>query len=152
MCILLSCVQLVVKINARGLPCWDFSLGQTRKHCCGNICDSRCFLKCIHVCPPVETLLRKQNLLPGKQKYFLANSETFDVSLCFSLMFPSVCPLWETLAGTMFPQQSFLVFPGLSSQFANPLSNSHFPVCNVYYCCFNVVFLELQLFYVTTNY
>jgi hypothetical protein len=44
----------------------------------------------------VETLLRKQNLLPEKQKCFLANSETFDVSLCFSLMFPSVCPLWET--------------------------------------------------------
>jgi hypothetical protein len=32
-----------------------------------------------------------------EQKCFLANSETFDVSLCFSLMFPSsVCPLWET--------------------------------------------------------
>jgi hypothetical protein len=29
-------------------------------------------------------------------KCFLPNSETFDVSLCFSLMFPSVCPLWET--------------------------------------------------------
>ena len=70
---------------------------QTRKHCCGNICDSRCFLKCFPVCPPVETLLRKQNqLLPEKQKCFLPNSETFDVSLCFSLMFPSVCPLWET--------------------------------------------------------
>jgi hypothetical protein len=60
------------------------------KHCCGNICDSRCFLKCFHVCPPVETLLRKQNLLPGKQKCFLQTSETFDVSLCFSLMFPIV--------------------------------------------------------------
>jgi hypothetical protein len=48
------------------------------------------------VCPPVETLLRKQNLLPEKRKCFLANSETFDVSLCFSLMFPSVCPLLET--------------------------------------------------------
>ena len=46
--------------------------------------------------PCMETLLRKQNLLPEKQKCFLANSETFDVSLCFSLMFPSVCPLWET--------------------------------------------------------
>jgi hypothetical protein len=84
------------------------SPGQTRKHCCGNICDSRCFLKCFPVCPPVETLLRKQNLLPKKQKCFLPNSETFDVSLCFSLMFPSVCSLWETLAGnnvsaTMFP-------------------------------------------------
>ena len=71
------------------------SPGQTRKRC-GNICDSRCFHKCFPVCPPVETLLRKQNLLPKKQKCFLANSETFDVSLCFSLMFPSVCPLWET--------------------------------------------------------
>jgi hypothetical protein len=72
------------------------SPGQTRKHCCGNICDSRCFLKCFPVCPPAETLLRKQNLLPEKQKCFLANSETFGVSLCLSLMFPSVCPLWET--------------------------------------------------------
>jgi hypothetical protein len=74
----------------------QLSPGQTRKHCCGNICDSRCFFKCFPVCPPVETLLRKQNLLPEKQKCFLANSETFDVPLCFSLMFPSVCPLWET--------------------------------------------------------
>jgi hypothetical protein len=41
----------------------NLSPGKTRKHC-----DSRCFLKCFHVCPPVETLLRKQNLLPGKQK------------------------------------------------------------------------------------
>jgi predicted metal-binding membrane protein len=46
--------------------------------------------------PPMETLLRKQNLLPEKQKCFLENSETFYISLCFSLMFPSVCPLWET--------------------------------------------------------
>jgi hypothetical protein len=64
-----------------------------------NICDSRCFLKCFPVCQPVETLLRKQNLLPEaeKQKCFLANSETFDVFLCFSLMFlTDVCPLWET--------------------------------------------------------
>jgi hypothetical protein len=76
--------------------CRVLSPGQTRKHCCGNICDSWCFLKCFPVCPPMETLLRKQNLLPEKQKCFLANSETFYVSLCFSLMFPSVCPLWET--------------------------------------------------------
>jgi hypothetical protein len=85
--------------------------GQTRKHCCGNICYSRCFLKCFHVCPPVETLLRKQSLLPGKQKCFL--SETFDVSLCFSLMFPSVCPLWETLAGN---NVSATMFPSLPSE------------------------------------
>jgi hypothetical protein len=51
-------------------------------------------------------LLRKQNLLPEKQKCFLANSETFDVSLRFSLMFPSVCSL--------FPQQCFLVCPRLN--------------------------------------
>ena len=61
-----------------------------------HLSDSRCFLKCFPVCPPVETLVWKQNLLPEKQKCFLANSETFDVSQCFSLMFPSVCPLWET--------------------------------------------------------
>ena len=90
----------------------SLSPGQTRKHCCRNICDSRCFLKCFPVCPPVETLLRKQNLLPEKQKCFLANSETFDVSLCFSLMFPiGFAHSWkhcETLVGnnvsaTMFP-------------------------------------------------
>jgi hypothetical protein len=59
------------------------SPGQTTKHCCGNMCDSRCFLKCFPVCPPLETLLRKQNLM-RKQKCFLANSETFDVSLYVS--------------------------------------------------------------------
>jgi hypothetical protein len=86
------------------------SPGQTRKHCCGNICDSRCFLKCFPVCPPVETLLRKQNLLPEKQKCFLQNSETFDVSLCPSLMFPSVCPLWDTWRN-IGRKQCFLVCP-----------------------------------------
>jgi hypothetical protein len=88
------------------------SPGQTRKHCCGNICDSRCFIKCFPVCPPVETLLRKQNLLPEKQKCFLVNSETFDVSLCFSLMFPSVCPLLETWRN-IGRKQCFLVCPWL---------------------------------------
>jgi hypothetical protein len=88
------------------------SPGQTRKHCCGNICDSRCFLKCFPVCPHMETLLRKQNLLPEIQRCFLANSETFDVSLCFSLMFPSVCPLLETWRN-IGRKQCFLVCPGL---------------------------------------
>jgi hypothetical protein len=51
----------------------------------------------LDVCPSVETLLRKQNLLPAGNKIcFLPTSETFDVSLCSSPMFPSVCPLWET--------------------------------------------------------
>ena len=59
------------------------------KHCCGT-----------------------QNLLPQKQKCFLPNSETFDVSLCFSLMFPSVCPLWETWRN-IGRKQCFLVCPGL---------------------------------------
>jgi hypothetical protein len=66
-----------------------------------------------NVSPPVETLLRKQNLLPEKQKCFPANSETFDVSLCFSLMFPSVCPLLETWRN-ISRKQCFLVCPGLS--------------------------------------
>ena len=81
---------------------------QTRKHCCGNICDSRCFLKCFPACPPVETLLRKQNLLLGKQKCFQSNSGTFHVSQAWFLlrkhlwlaMFPQsfpVCPPAETL-------------------------------------------------------
>ena len=30
---------------------------------------------------------------------------------------------------------------GTSSPFDNPLSNSRFPVCNVYYFCFDVVFM-----------
>jgi hypothetical protein len=103
-----------------------YSPGQTRKHCCGNICDSQCFHKCFPVCPPVETLLRKQNLLPEKQKRFLVNSETFDVSLCFSLMFPSVCPLWETLAGN---NVSATMFPSLHrvygcQSYINPLSSN----------------------------
>ena len=90
-------------VSRSALSCYYYSMlsscpGQTRKHCCVKICDSRCFLKCFHVCPPVETLLRKQNLLPGKQKCFLAKSETFDVSLCISLMFSCVCPLQGNMA------------------------------------------------------
>lgn len=34
--------------------------------CCGCT-ESRCFLKCFSVFPPLEILLRKQNMLPGKQ-------------------------------------------------------------------------------------
>ena len=67
------------------------------------------------VCPPAETLLRKWNLLPGKQKCFQSNSETFHVSQawfllrkhCF-LVFAHLGKHGETLAGnnvsaTMFP-------------------------------------------------
>jgi hypothetical protein len=73
-------IQLILR--HRMIDSWRaLSPGQTRKHCCGNICDSWCFLKCFPICPPMETLLRKQNLLPEKQKCFLANSETFDVSM-----------------------------------------------------------------------
>jgi hypothetical protein len=61
------------------------------KHCCGN-----------QICFPSGE----------KQKYFLANSETFDVSLCFSLMFPSVCPLLETWRN-IGRKQCFLVCPWL---------------------------------------
>ena len=79
----------------------------------GNIVETFVILDVslnVSVCPPVETL-RKQNLLPEKQNCFLANSETFDVSLCFSLMFPRFAHSGkhgETLAGnnvsaTMFP-------------------------------------------------
>jgi hypothetical protein len=80
---------------------FSFRIHLSPGHCCGNNCDSRCFLKCFPVCPTVETLLRKQNLLPEKQKCFLANSETFDVYLYSGKH-------GETLAGnnvsaTMFP-------------------------------------------------
>jgi hypothetical protein len=78
--------------------CVYLSPGQTRKHCCRNICDSQCFLECFPIFPPMETLLQKQILLPGKQECFLSSSETFDVSLVRFLLrkhYFSVCPPWE---------------------------------------------------------
>ena len=84
--------------------CVYLSPGQTRKHCCRNIRDSRCFLECIPFCPPVETMLRKQILLPRKQECFLSSSETFDVSqvrfLSRKHCFP-VLPPWEHWQETM---------------------------------------------------
>jgi hypothetical protein len=56
------------------------------KHCCGN---KICF--------------------PGSK-----NVSYQIVSLCFSLMFPSVCPLWETRRN-IGRKQCFLVCPGLIS-------------------------------------
>ena len=98
---------------------------QTRKHCCGNIC--RCFLKSL---PTGRNIVAETKFASREANCFLANSETFDhfdVSLCFSVMFPSVCPLLETwrnifgrkqcfrnnVSATMFPQQCFLVCPRL---------------------------------------
>jgi hypothetical protein len=62
---------------------------------------------------PVETLLRKQNLLSEKQKCFLAKSETFDVSLCFSLMlvFAYSWKHGETLVGNYVSATMFPSFP-----------------------------------------
>jgi hypothetical protein len=53
------------------------------------------------MCPCLPTrgnIVAETKFASREAKMFpsLANSETFDVSLCFSLMFPSVCPLWET--------------------------------------------------------
>ena len=45
----------------------------------------------------------------------IANSETFDVTLCFSLMFPSVRPLLETWRN-IGRKQCFLVCPGLNTR------------------------------------
>ena len=106
--------------------------GQTRKHCCGNICDSRCFLKCFPVCPPVETLLRKQNLLPGKQKCFLSNSETFHVSQawfllrkhCF-LVFAHLGKHGETLAGNNVSATIHLRFHFVNKNFYHKLGWRH---------------------------
>jgi hypothetical protein len=66
--------------------------------------------------PTRENIVAETKFASREAKMFLANSETFDVSLCFSLMFPSVCPLWETwrnigrkqcfrnnVSATMFP-------------------------------------------------
>jgi hypothetical protein len=77
--------------------------------------------------PTRGNIVRKQNLLPEKQKCFLANSETFYVSLCFSLMFPSVCPLLRPDSTSAFSRRNigrkqcfrnnacFLVCPGLNA-------------------------------------
>lgn len=54
------------------------ALGKLRTlYCYGNILKLPCLLECFPVCPPLETLWRKQNLLPRKQKCSTTNSETF---------------------------------------------------------------------------
>jgi hypothetical protein len=65
------------------------SPGQTRKHCCGNICDSRCFIKCFPVCPPVETLLREPNLLPEWREAKIFPSEFRNI-WCFPMFLTNV--------------------------------------------------------------
>ena len=97
---LLLCILHILIMHCNNLHAWLYSkaLGVCQ-HCCGNICDSWCFLDCFVVCPPVETLLWKQFLLPGKHKCFIPNSETFDVSRVGSLLQKhcfSVRPPWET--------------------------------------------------------
>ena len=69
------------------------------------------------VSPPRETLLRKQNLLPRKQKCFSTNSETFLLRKQCETMFPclptcfQVFPARETLFSRlgMLQQSSKLV-------------------------------------------
>ena len=48
------------------------------------------------ILPTRGNIVAETKFASRQAKCFLPNSETFDVSLCFSLMFPSVCPLWET--------------------------------------------------------
>ena len=55
---------------------------------------------CFPFCPLRETLLRKQNLLPTKQKCFPRNSETFFVA---KTMFPSLPTCFQ-----MFPTRETL--------------------------------------------
>jgi hypothetical protein len=126
-------VSYVNYLQIKCLKMWCLSPGQTRKHCCGNICDSRCFLECFHVCLPVETLLRKQNL---KQKCFqptqFRNIWCFPIFLTnISLCFPNLGNMakhWtvgNNVSAKMFPQECFLVCPGLNSRKCNMiLSNS----------------------------
>jgi hypothetical protein len=66
-------------------------------------------------CLPTRGNIVAETKFPEKQKCFLANSETFDVSLCFLLMFPSACPLWETWRN-IDRKQCFLVCPGLKAR------------------------------------
>jgi hypothetical protein len=46
--------------------------------------------------PTRGNIVEETKFASREEKCFLANSEKFDVSLCFLLMFPSVCPLLET--------------------------------------------------------
>ena len=46
--------------------------------------------QCFPVCPPRETLLWKQKFLPGKQKCFPINSETFLLRIQCISVFPHV--------------------------------------------------------------
>ena len=56
------------------------ALAKRKKHCRGNIRDFQCLLKWFPVSHIWKhlLLLQKQKLLPGKQKYFLPNSEIFE--------------------------------------------------------------------------
>ena len=79
-----------------GIKFWDssyetsaYSPGQTRKHCCGNICESRSFLKCFPVCHPWWVA----KMFPIKFR----NISCFpSVIFVAETLFPSVCPPWET--------------------------------------------------------
>ena len=79
-------------------PLWETWRNIGRKHCCGNICDSFSMFPQMFPCLPTRGNIAAETKCASQEaKMFpIENSETFDVSLCFSLMFPSVCPLWET--------------------------------------------------------
>jgi hypothetical protein len=94
-------------------------LAKRKKHSRGNIRDFQCLLKVF----PVSNiwkhwlLLKKQNFLPGRQKYFLPNSETFDETLFPRL--PTLVMTYRNIGKTninmknIFAQQCFPVCPGL---------------------------------------
>lgn len=56
---------------------WTSGPGWTMKHCCGNIWEFWCVLECSCAWPPMEILLRKQNLVPVRQKCSSVSFETF---------------------------------------------------------------------------
>ena len=75
---------------------------QTRKHCCGNICDSRCFLKVSlfahlrkHCCWNKICFPGSKNVSYQIQKHFMFPKRDFCCGKPETL-FPSVCPPWET--------------------------------------------------------
>ena len=72
------------------------SPGQTRKHCCENICDSRCFLKCFSCLPTRGNIVAETKLACWLAKMFpikFRNISCFpSVIFVAETLFPSGCP------------------------------------------------------------
>ena len=71
------------------------SPGQTRKHCCGNICDSRCFLK-------VSLFATRGNIV-AETKFASREAKMFPIKFRNISCFPSVIFVAETLFPIVCP-------------------------------------------------